>query len=82
MDRTLLSEAQILRARQDPRFRQILLAKSLEQLLGSMHRMQHSAGNLGPDGARHLREGALMAVKLADRLRALDEQLGPLSRAG
>jgi hypothetical protein len=79
MDRTLITEAQILRAREDPRFRQILLAKSLERLLGSMHRMQHSSANLGADGARHLREGALMAVKLADRLRALDEQLGPLS---
>ena len=79
MDRTLITEAQILRAREDPRFRQILLAKSLEQLLGSMHRMQHSPAKLGPEGARHLREGALMAVRLADRLRALDEQLGPLS---
>jgi hypothetical protein len=80
MDR--ISEADISRARADPRFRQILLARSLEQLLGSMHRMQHSAASLGPDGARHLREGALMAVKLADRIRALDERLGPVSRTG
>jgi hypothetical protein len=77
-----ISEADISRARADPRFRQILLAKSLEQLLGSMHRMQRSPANFGPDGARHLREGALMAVRLADRIRALDEQLGPISKTG
>jgi hypothetical protein len=82
MDRTAISEADIDRARKDPRFKQILLARSLEHLLGSMHRMQHSPASLGPDGARHLREGALMAVKIVDRLRALDEQLGPLSEAG
>jgi hypothetical protein len=75
-----ISDADISRARADPRFRQILLAKSLEQLLGSMHRMQRSGGNLGADSARHLREGALMAVKLADRIRALDELLGPVSK--
>jgi hypothetical protein len=80
MNRMTISEAQILRARADPRFKQILLAKSLEQLLGSMHRMQRSPASLGPDGARHLREGALMAVQLADRLRALDEKLGPLAQ--
>jgi hypothetical protein len=77
-----ITEADIARARADPRFRQILLAKSLEQLLDSMHRMQRSPGSLGPDGARHLREGAVMAVHLAERIRALDEMLGPVTKAG
>ena len=56
-------------------FRQILLARSLDQLLGSLHRMQRAAGALAPDAARHLREGALMAVELADRIRAIDDNL-------
>ena len=70
-----ISDADIKRAREDPRFRQILLARSLDQLLGSLHRMQHAAGTLEPDDARHLREGALMAVELADRIRAIDDNL-------
>jgi hypothetical protein len=73
MDHAQVSETDIVRARQDPRFRQILLARSLEQLLGSLHRMQH--GPLGADSARDLRQGALMAVELADRIRVIDDNL-------
>jgi hypothetical protein len=80
MHQVLISDVDILRARQDPRFRQILLARSLDLLLGSLHRMQHAAGALAPDKARHLREGALMAVELADRIRAIDENLTRVSR--
>ena len=69
-----ISDADIARSREDPRFKQVLLAKSLEQLLSSMHRMQ-SAAELGPEVARELREGALVAVELADRIRAIDEQI-------
>ena len=69
-----ISDADIARSREDPRFKQVLLAKSLEQLLGSLHRMQ-SAAPMGPDVARELREGALVAVQLADRIRAIDEQI-------
>ena len=70
-----ISDADIMRAREDPRFRQILLARSLDQLLGALHRMQHAAGTLAPDAARHLRQGAMMAVELADRIRAIDDNL-------
>jgi len=80
MHQVLISDVDILRARQDPRFRQILLARSLDLLLGSLHRMQHAAGALAPDKARHLREGALMAVEVADRIRAIDENLTRVSR--
>ena len=80
MHQVLISDVDILRARQDPRFRQILLARSLDLLLGSLHRMQHAAGALAPEKARHLREGALMAVELADRIRAIDESLTRTSR--
>ena len=79
MDHAAISDADIVRARADPRFRQVLLAKSLKQLLASLYRMQRSPDNLGPAGARHLREGAVMAVQLADRIRALDEQLAKAS---
>ena len=78
MDHAAISDADIARGRQDPRFKQVLLARSLEQLLASLHRMQRSP-DLGPAGARHLREGAVMAVQLADRIRALDEQLAKAS---
>ena len=61
-------------------FKQVLLAKSLEQLLGSLHRMQN-ATPLGPEVARELREGALVAVQLADRIRAIDEQIAARTRA-
>ncbi len=69
-----ISDEDIARSREDPRFKQVLLAKSLEQLLGTLHRMQNAA-QAGPDVARELREGALVAVQLADRIRAIDEQI-------
>jgi hypothetical protein len=69
-----ISDADIARSREDPRFRQVLLARSLEQLLGSLYRAQHAAA-LAPEGEHHLREGALMAVRLADLIRAIDEQI-------
>ena len=72
-----VSDADIARAREDPRYKQVLLAKSLEQLLASLHRMQNAAqaADLGPAVARDLREGALLAVELADRIRAIDDQI-------
>ena len=74
-----ISEADIERSREDPRFKQVLLARSLERLLDSLHRMQHSP-HLAAANAVHLREGALDAVDLADRIRAIDEQLSRAAR--
>jgi hypothetical protein len=34
-----------------------------------------NATQIGPNDARELREGALVAVQLADRIRAIDEQI-------
>ena len=81
MDRILkdISEADIARSREDPRFKQVLLARSLEQLLGSLHRLQHSP-ELPESTAQHLRQGALVAVDLADRIRAIDEQLSHVTK--
>jgi hypothetical protein len=75
-----ISEADILRARQDPQFKQALLTKSLEQLLETLHRMQRAADRLPTSEAAHLREGALMAVQLADRIRAIDNNLRRASK--
>jgi hypothetical protein len=73
-----VSDADIVRSREDPRFKQVLLARSLEQLLASLHRLQHASE--GPGTARHLREGALVAVEIADRIRAIDDQLSSADR--
>jgi hypothetical protein len=69
----LVSEAELARAHADPRFKQVLLARSLEQLLDTLYRNQHLAYE--PAGAESLREGAAMAVRLADQIRAIDDQL-------
>ena len=62
----LASEADLARARSDPAFRQQLFAGSLERLLAALNRTQHTTN--GPETARQLREGADLALKLADRL--------------
>ena len=56
MDR--ISEADIARARIDPRVKQVLLAKALEQLLATLYRMQHNPADSDPDSLRQVRAGA------------------------
>jgi hypothetical protein len=80
MDHSAISDADIMRARADPRFKQVLLARSLEHLLASLHQMQRSPGSLGPAGAHRLREGALMAVQLADLIRSLEDRIAAQAR--
>ena len=75
MNQSAVTEADLARSRADPRFKQVLLAKSLEQLLGSLYRLQHGAAHAGPADARHLREGAIMAAQLADMIRSIDDKL-------
>jgi len=72
MDR--ISEADIAQARIDPRVKQVLLAKALEQLLAALYRMQHDPAHSDPDGLRQVRTGAMMAAKVADLIRDLEEQ--------
>lgn len=69
----LINDADLARAQEDPRFKQVLLARSLEQLLDMLYRNQHLAYE--PAGALSLRDGAAMAVRLADQIRALDDAL-------
>jgi len=64
---TLVSEDDLARARQDPAFRQQMLADNLERLLDALNRMRRQSGD-SPQAARQIREGVDLAVKLADRL--------------
>ena len=70
-----ISEADIARSRADPRFKQILLARSLEQLLGALQRRQQNPAHSDPASLRELRDGAVVAVKLADIIRAIDDEM-------
>jgi len=69
-----ITDQDIKESRTDARLRQILLARSLEQLLDSLHRQHASTANPATE-APELREGALMAVKLADMIRAIDDRI-------
>ncbi len=64
---TLVSEDDIARARSDPAFRRQFLAQNLERLLEALEIMRR-ANNQDVDTARLIKEGADLAVKLADRL--------------
>jgi hypothetical protein len=63
----LVNEDDLARARCDPEFRQQLLAQNLDRLLEALNRMRRQ-GLPSSDGARQIREGVDLAVKLADRL--------------
>jgi hypothetical protein len=65
----LANDSDLARARLDPQFRQDLLAHSMDTLLGALKRVQ--AGDVSPNAARQLKEGAALAVKLADLLQRL-----------
>lgn len=65
----LITEADLARARNDKEFRQQLLTKTLELLLGELTKLRRSP----PSEARadQVREGVDLAVKLADILRRM-----------
>jgi len=73
----LVSADDLARARRDPAFRQQLLADNLDRLLDALERMRKSNPNPGPEGARQIREGVDLAVKLADRLHNASLNPGP-----
>jgi hypothetical protein len=68
---TLVTEDDLARARSDPAFRQKFLAQNLDRLLEALETMRR-ASNQDADTARQIREGADLAVKLADRLQNVD----------
>ncbi len=67
----LVTEDELARARTNPVFRQQFLAQNLDRLLDALEKMRR-AGDQNADAARQLREGADLAVQLADRLQSGD----------
>jgi hypothetical protein len=65
----VVTEADLARARNDAQFRQEMLTHSLEALLVALKRAQRA--ELQPETAEQMREGAALAVQLADRLQRL-----------
>jgi hypothetical protein len=65
--RDLVTEDDLARARNDPAFRQKMLAQNLDRLLAALNRMRRN-GARDEDTARQIQEGADLAVQLADRL--------------
>lgn len=62
----IVTEADLERARQDPEFRQALMAQGLEALIEALNRMHRAEP--GSDSARLMSEGTSLALDLADRL--------------
>jgi hypothetical protein len=63
----LVTDEDLARARSDPEFRHQLMADNLERLLKALNEMRQS-NSASPEAARQMREGADLAVKLADLL--------------
>jgi hypothetical protein len=68
----LVTDADLARARTDADFRQKLVTQSLELLLAELNKLQRVAMNTARD--QQMREGAELAVKLADLLRHISER--------
>ncbi len=76
MSDDLVSEEDLERARHDPAFRQQLMAKNLDKLLGALNRARQGSDQ-SPEVARQMREGVDLAVMLADRIQRDDGGSGP-----
>jgi hypothetical protein len=70
MSVAFVTDADLARARRDPAFRQQLMAASLDMLIGELTRLR--GGATGREQLRQLREGGVLAVKLAELLQKLD----------
>ena len=68
-ERTLVTDADLSRARADPAFRHQLVAENLELLLGELNRLRGAGANT--KRARQIREGVDLAVQLADLLQQI-----------
>jgi hypothetical protein len=64
-----VSEDELVRARMDPRFRQRLLSQNMEVLLEGLKKARKSS-NVAGSGADLIREGAQLAVRLAEIIQA------------
>jgi hypothetical protein len=66
---TLVTDADLARARHDFAFRHRLLAENLEMLLATLNKLRGLDTNATRE--RQLREGAALAVRLADLLQRI-----------
>lgn len=75
----LATDAEIDRAKQDPAFRQQLLAKNLDQLLDALTRLRGAKSGKAnqAEAEAQIREGVDLAVKLSERLHALAGPAAP-----
>jgi hypothetical protein len=67
----LVTERELAQARNDPAFRQQFLARNLGRLLEAL-KITRLAKSQDPKTERQIKEGADLAVKLADRLQSGD----------
>ncbi len=72
----LVSEDDLARARNDPAFRQQMMAEQLERLLEALNKMRRDNSE-SPQAAAQIREGVDLAVELADRLHRHGGKPGP-----
>ncbi len=70
-DFVAVTDEDLARARRDPRFKHKLLAEGLDRLLRELNKLKRAGAAANPKQARQIREGVELAVKLADRIRAL-----------
>lgn len=70
-----VTDSDLARARQDPQFRQQLLAGNLDMLLAALHKLRAqptpAARHPAAEQDRQIREAVDLAVKLSERLHAL-----------
>jgi hypothetical protein len=69
-----VTDADLARGREDPKFRQKLVAESLELLLRALNKLNAATSSVDADGERQLREGADLAVQLAEMLHKIAER--------
>ena len=69
---TLVTEADLARARTDPAFRHKLMAQSLEALIAALHRARR--GEFHPETVRQIKEGTDLAMTLADRIQQIKDR--------
>jgi hypothetical protein len=68
-----VTDADLTRARTDPAFRQRLLEQNMEALLTGMKRLRGASPPAGA-GAKQLREGVALAVRLAELIQHEDHR--------
>jgi hypothetical protein len=74
----VVTEDDLARARRDPAYRQQLLAQNLDLLLAALNKLRRANAAPGSANAGQIREGVQLAVRLADILHKLAEQIsGP-----